>query len=96
MLDNQDSQEHNQYTVRAQVVTDLFTTLERKLELVLRKMNTLQEAHEALQKSLGEKEQALKAAEAELAQVSRERQMVRERIDKILSRLKFIDAGESE
>jgi septal ring factor EnvC (AmiA/AmiB activator) len=77
------------------VVTDLFTSLEQKLELVLSKINTLQEANAALNKSLGEKEQALQRAEAELAQVSREREMIRERIDKILNRLKFIDTGES-
>lgn len=77
------------------MVTDLFTTLEQKLELVLSKMNTLQEANAALEKSLGEKDQALKEAEAELARVSREREMVRQRIDKILNRLKFIETGES-
>jgi septal ring factor EnvC (AmiA/AmiB activator) len=77
------------------VVTDLFTTLEQKLELVLSKMNTLQEANAVLEKSLGEKDQALKEAEAELARVSREREMVRQRIDKILDRLKFIETGES-
>jgi septal ring factor EnvC (AmiA/AmiB activator) len=77
------------------VVTDLFTTLEQKLELVLSKMNTLQEANAALEKSLGEKDQALKEAEAELARVSQEREMVRQRIDKILNRLKFIETGES-
>jgi septal ring factor EnvC (AmiA/AmiB activator) len=77
------------------VVTDLFTTLEQKLELVLSRMNTLQEANAALEKSLGEKDQALKEAEAELARVSREREMVRQRIDKILNRLKFIETGES-
>jgi septal ring factor EnvC (AmiA/AmiB activator) len=77
------------------VVTDLFTTLEQKLEVVLSKMNTLQEANAALEKSLGEKDQALKEAEAELARVSREREMVRQRIDKILNRLKFIETGES-
>jgi len=77
------------------VVTDLFTTLEQKLELILSKMNTLQEANAALEKSLGEKDQALKEAEAELARVSREREMVRQRIDKILDRLKFIETGES-
>ncbi len=77
------------------MVTDLFTTLEQKLELVLSKMNTLQEANTALEKSLGEKDQALKEAEAELARVSRDREMVRQRIDKILNRLKFIETGES-
>jgi septal ring factor EnvC (AmiA/AmiB activator) len=77
------------------VVTDLFNTLEQKLELVLSKANTLQEANAALLKTLGEKEQALKEAEAALARVSQERETVRERIDKILNRLKIIDTGES-
>jgi len=77
------------------VVTDLFNTLEQKLELVLSKVNALQEANAALQKTLGEKEQALKESEATLARVSREREAVRERIDKILNRLKIIDTGES-
>jgi len=77
------------------VVTDLFTTLEQKLELVLSKISTLQEANAALHKSLGEQDQALKEAEAALARVTREREMVRERIDKILNRLKIIDTGES-
>ena len=77
------------------MVTDLFNTLEQKLVLVLSKVNTLQEDNAALQKTLGEKEQALKEAEAALARVSREREAVRERIDKILNRLKIIDTGES-
>ena len=77
------------------MVTDLFNTLEQKLELVLSKVNTLQEANAALQKALGDQEQALKEAEAALALVSRERETVRERIDKILNRLKIIDTGES-
>ena len=77
------------------MVTDLFTTLEQKLERVLSKVAELQEANAALTKSLAEKEEVLKAGEAELARVSREREMVRQRIDKILNRLKFIDTGES-
>jgi len=77
------------------VVTDLFTTLEQKLELVLKQIAGLKEANAALRNSLSEKEQALKEAQAELAKVSREREMVRERIDKILNRLKIIDTGES-
>ena len=77
------------------MVTELFNTLEQKLELVLSKVNTLQETNAALQKTLGEKEQALKEVEATLARVSRERETVRERIDKILNRLKIIDTGES-
>ena len=77
------------------MVTDLFNTLEQKLELVLSRVNALQEANAALQKTLIEKEQALKEAEAALARVARERETVRERIDKILNRLKIIDTGES-
>ena len=77
------------------MVTDLFNTLEQKLELVLSKVKALQEANLALQKTLGEKEQALKEAEAALALISRERETVRDRIDKILNRLNIIDMGES-
>jgi chromosome segregation ATPase len=77
------------------VVTDLFTTLEQKLELVLTQIAGLKESNTALRQSLSEKEQALKEAQAELAKVSRERELVRERIDKILNRLKIIDTGES-
>ena len=77
------------------VVTDLFNTLEQKLELVLSKVNTLQEANAALRKTLEEKEKALKEAETTLARISRERETIRERIDKILNRLKIIDTGES-
>jgi septal ring factor EnvC (AmiA/AmiB activator) len=77
------------------VVTDLFNNLEQKLERVLTKVSTLQEANAALQKRLEEQEQALKQAETELARVSQEREMVRQRIDKILNRLKFIETGES-
>jgi septal ring factor EnvC (AmiA/AmiB activator) len=77
------------------VVTDLFNTLEQKLELVLSKVSALQEANAALQQAFGEKEQALKEAEAALARVSRERETVRERIDKILNRLQVIETGES-
>jgi chromosome segregation ATPase len=77
------------------VVTDLFTTLEQKLEQVLSQIARLQETNAALQKSLSEKDQALRESQAELARVSREREMIRERIDKILNRLKIIDTGES-
>lgn len=77
------------------MVTDLFNTLEQKLELVLSKVKALQEANLALQKTLGEKEHALKEAETALARISRERETVRDRIDKILNRLNIIDMGES-
>jgi cell division protein ZapB len=77
------------------VVTDLFNTLEQKLETVLGRIAGLKEANAALQKTLAEKEQALQTAQAELDKVSREREMVRQRIDKILNRLKILDTGES-
>jgi septal ring factor EnvC (AmiA/AmiB activator) len=48
-----------------------------------------------LQKNLAAKEQALKEVEAALEKVSREREMVRQRIDKILNRLEILDTGES-
>jgi chromosome segregation ATPase len=77
------------------VVTDLFTTLEQKLEQVLNQIASLKEANAALQQRLGEKDQALREAQAELDRVSQEREMIRERIDKILNRLKIIETGES-
>ena len=77
------------------MVTDLFNTLEQKLELVLSKVTPCRRPTRRCRKTLGEKEQALKEAEAALARVSRERETVRERIDKILNRLKIIDTGES-
>jgi chromosome segregation ATPase len=77
------------------VVTDLFTTLEQKLEQVLDQIASLKETNTALQQRLGEKDQALREAQAELDRVSQEREMIRERIDKILNRLKIIETGES-
>jgi septal ring factor EnvC (AmiA/AmiB activator) len=77
------------------VVTDLFTVLEQKLEKVLGQVASLKEANATLQRTLAEKEQALKEAEAALAKVSQEREMVRQRIDKILNRLEILDTGES-
>ena len=77
------------------VVTDLFTTLEQKLEQVLNQIASLKETNAALQQRLGEKDQALIEAQAELDRVSQEREMIRERIDKILNRLKIIETGES-
>ena len=77
------------------MVTDLFTTLEQKLEQVLNQIASLKETNAALQQRLGEKDQALIEAQAELDRVSQEREMIRERIDKILNRLKIIETGES-
>ncbi|HEX9884478.1 MAG TPA: cell division protein ZapB [Desulfobaccales bacterium] len=77
------------------MVTDLFTVLEQKLEKVLGQIVSLKEANSGLQKNLAAKEQALKEVEAALEKVSREREMVRQRIDKILNRLEILDTGES-
>lgn len=77
------------------VVTDLFNALEQKLEAVIGEMVSLKEANATLHRTLAEKEQALRAAEAELDKISREREMIRQRIDKILNRLKILDTGES-
>lgn len=77
------------------MVTDLFNMLEQKLELVLGQTARLKEANDALEKSLAAKEQALKEAQAALEKVSQEREVVRQRVDKILNRLKFLDTGES-
>jgi hypothetical protein len=77
------------------VVTDLFNVLEQKMELVLGQVATLKEANAALQRSLAEKELALRDVQETLAKASQEREMVRQRIDKILNRLKFLETGES-
>ncbi len=77
------------------MVTDLFNALEQKLEAVIGQLASLKEANAVLQKTLADKDQALKEAEAALERVSREREMIRQRIDKILNRLKILDTGES-
>lgn len=77
------------------MVTDLFNVLEQKLEMVLSQFEKLKEANAALQRSLEEKDQALQEAQASLENSSREREVVRQRIDKILNRLKILDIGES-
>lgn len=74
---------------------DLFNNLEEKLESILRKYESLKGANGALQSSLAAKDQALKEAEAALDKVSQEREVIRQRIDKILKRLEILDQGES-
>ncbi|OGP70105.1 MAG: hypothetical protein A2Z73_06580 [Deltaproteobacteria bacterium RBG_13_60_28] len=74
---------------------DLFNNLEQKLETILKKFEGLKEANAALQKSLAVKDQALKEAEAALEKVSQEREVIRQRVDKILKRLEILDKGES-
>lgn len=77
------------------VVTDLFTVLEQKLEMVVGQTARLKEVNTVLEKTLAEKEKALKEAKADLEKLTQEREMIRQRIDKILNRLKIIDTGES-
>jgi len=77
------------------VVADLFVILEKKLEEVLSQFEGLKQANADLQKALAAKEQAVKEAEAALEKITREREMVRQRIDKILNRLKILDLGET-
>jgi len=74
---------------------DLFNNLEQKLETILKKFGNLQETNAALEKSLAVKDQALKEAEAALDKVSHEREVIRQRVEKILKRLEILDKGES-
>ncbi|MDD2902396.1 MAG: cell division protein ZapB [Syntrophales bacterium] len=74
---------------------DLFNNLEEKLESILSKFESLKEANAALQNNLSLKDQALKEAEAALEKVNQEREVIRQRIDKILKRLEILDKGES-
>jgi len=74
---------------------DLFNNLEQKLESILRKFESLKEANATLQTGLAAKDQALKEAEAALDKVSQEREVIRQRIDKILKKLEILDKGES-
>lgn len=73
---------------------DLFSVLEQKLEAFLNQFESQKQAIAELKKNLAAKEQALKEAEAALEKVTREKEMVRQRIDKILNRLKILDLGE--
>ena len=77
------------------MVTDLFTVLEQKLEMVVGQTARLKEVNTVLEQTMAEKEKALKEAEAALEKFTQEREMIRQRIDKILNRLKIIDTGES-
>jgi len=77
------------------VVTDIFTVLEQKLEMVVGQIARLKEVNTVLEQTLAEKEKALKEAEAAVEKLTQEREMIRQRIDKILNRLKIIDTGES-
>jgi len=77
------------------VVTDIFTVLEQKLEMVVGQIARLKEVNTVLEQTLAEKEKSLKEAKADLEKLTQEREMIRQRIDKILNRLKIIDTGES-
>jgi chromosome segregation ATPase len=80
---------------------DLFTELDQKLEAILGQYERYKQANAELKETLAAKDQALeakekalKAAEAALEQITREKELVRQRIDKILNRLKILDLGE--
>ena len=77
------------------MVTDIFTVLEQKLEMVVGQIARLKEVNTVLEQTLAEKEKALKEAKADLEKLTQEREMIRQRIDKILNRLRVIDTGES-
>jgi len=77
------------------VLTHLFTAPEQKLEMVVGQTARLKEVNTVLEQTLAEKEKALKEAEAAVDKLTQEREMIRQRIDKILNRLKIIDTGES-
>ncbi len=81
---------------------DLFTVLEQKLEMVLHQLESLKKGNAELKEALADREQALvqrtqalKQAEEAIAKVSREREAIRQKIDKILNRLKILDLGET-
>jgi FtsZ-binding cell division protein ZapB len=73
---------------------DLFNVLEEKLETALKQFEYLKKANGELKKSLDAKDQTLKEAQAAMEKITREREMVRQRVDKILERLKILDTGE--
>ncbi len=77
------------------VVTELFAELEQKLENVLGQVEGLKQANAQLKSALAAREQALKEAQTSLDRLTRERETVRERVDKILNRLKILDLGDS-
>jgi chromosome segregation ATPase len=76
-------------------MTDLFAELEQKLDAVLSQMEGLKRANAEIREVIAQKDAALKEAGATLEKITREREMVRERIDKILNRLKILDLGET-
>ena len=80
---------------------DLFAELDQKLEVLLGQYESYKQANAELketlaakEQALAAKEQALKEAETALEQITREKELVRQRIDKILNRLKILDLGE--
>ena len=77
------------------MVMDLFAELEQKLDIVLSKIENYKQAIAELKENLAAKDRALQEAEAALEQITREKEMVRQRIDKILNRLKILDLGEA-
>ncbi len=76
------------------VVDDLFAVLEEKLEAALRKFEALKKQNAELDQALASKDQALKEAEAALAKITREREVIRQRLDNILTKLKVLELGD--
>jgi chromosome segregation ATPase len=103
VLDFSAPQGHNQNKSWGDmVVMDLFAELDQKLDVILSKVESYKQAIAELKEALAAKDQALaakdrslKEAEAALEQITREKEMVRQRIDKILNRLKILDLGEA-
>ncbi len=77
------------------MVTELFAELEQKLDAILGQVEGLKRANVELKAALAAREQALKEAQTSLDRLTRERDLVRERVDRILNRLKIMDLGES-
>lgn len=103
VLDILVSHKHNQNKSWGDtVLMDLFAELDQKLEAILSHFESLKQANAGLKETIAAKEQALAAkdkalkdAEAALEQITREKEMVRQRIDKILNRLKILELGEA-
>lgn len=69
---------------------ELFEVLEKKLEQVLDQYQTLKSDNAGLLKSLEDKEQALLEAKDTLEKMTRERELVRHRIDQLLNKIEIL------
>jgi len=72
------------------VSLELFEVLEKKLEQVLDQYQTLKSDNAGLLKSLEDKEQALLEAKDTLEKMTRERELVRHRIDQLLNKIEIL------